>query len=133
MTDSFTLYHNPRCSKSRAALALLKEHGVEPHIVLYLETPPSRATLAQLVAQLGISAEALVRKGEDIYKTELKSKTLNDAGWLDALAAHPKLIERPIAIRGRRAVIGRPPEKVLELLDGQAPVDRESAGARGAL
>ncbi len=117
MTDSFTLYHNPRCSKSRAALALLQEHGIEPRIVLYLETPPSRDTLAQLVEQLGSPAEALVRTGEDIYKAEFKGKQLSNDAWLDALAAHPKLIERPIVVRGERAVIGRPPGRVLELLD----------------
>lgn len=117
MNDPVTLYHNPRCSKSRAALALLQEHGVEPRIVHYLETPPSRATLAQLIKRLGIPAEALVRKGEEIYKAEFKGRTMDDAAWLDALAAHPKLIERPIAVRGDRGVIGRPPERVLELLD----------------
>ncbi len=117
MTDTFTLYHNPRCSKSRAALALLQQRGIEPRIVLYLETPPSRDTLAHLVRQLGIPAEALVRRGEDAYKAEFKDKSLSHDAWLDALAAHPKLIERPIAVRGERAVVGRPPEKVLELLD----------------
>ena len=116
MNDPVTLYHNPRCSKSRAALALLQDHGVEPHIVHYLETPPSRDTLAQLVRQLEIPAEALVRKSEAVFKAEFKGKPMSDAAWLDALAAHPKLIERPIAVRGERAVIGRPPEKVLELL-----------------
>jgi arsenate reductase len=110
------LYHNPRCSKSRSALALLREKGVEPTVVEYLNTPPTAAELRALVKKLGIEPEALVRTGEDIYKTQFKGKTLSDAQWIDALAANPILIERPVAIRGERAVIGRPPEKVLELL-----------------
>lgn len=117
MTDSITLYHNPRCSKSRAALALLEEAGASVDVVLYLDNPPSRATLAQLVGQLGIAPEALVRRGEDLFKTLYQGKTLDDDAWLDALATHPRLIERPIAVRGTRAVIGRPPETVLALLD----------------
>jgi arsenate reductase len=117
MSEAITLYHNPRCSKSRAALALLREKGVEPEVVLYLETPPSREQLATLVGQLGIAPHDLIRTGEDVYKSEYKGRDLDDAGWLDALTAHPKLIERPIAVRGTRAVIGRPPENVLALLD----------------
>jgi len=117
MSESITLYHNPRCSKSRNALALLREKGVEPEVVLYLETPPSRDELATLIAKLGITPHALIRTGEDIYKAEYKGQSLDDDGWLDALATHPKLIERPIAVRGARAVIGRPPENVLTLLD----------------
>ncbi|MCB1959855.1 MAG: arsenate reductase (glutaredoxin) [Rhodocyclaceae bacterium] len=117
MTDTITLYHNPRCSKSRAALALLQDRGIEPEIVRYLDAPPSRAQIAALVQALGIPPAALVRTGEALFKSELKGKTLDADGWLDALAAHPVLIERPIAVRGDRAVIGRPPEAVLALLD----------------
>ncbi|QID18219.1 arsenate reductase (glutaredoxin) [Nitrogeniibacter mangrovi] len=117
MSASITLYHNPRCSKSRAALALLEEQGIAPTVVLYLETPPDRDELADLVAKLGIAPHDLIRTGEDLYKAEYKGKTLDDASWLDVMAAHPKLIERPIAVRGARAVIGRPPENVLSLLD----------------
>ncbi|HPR07311.1 MAG TPA: arsenate reductase (glutaredoxin) [Denitromonas sp.] len=117
MSDSITLFHNPRCSKSRAALSLLQEAGADVNVVLYLDTPPSRDTLARVVAQLGITPDALLRRGEEIFKTEYQGKTLGADAALDALATHPKLIERPIAIRGTRAVIGRPPEKVLELLD----------------
>lgn len=117
MSDTITLFHNPRCSKSRAALNLLQEAGATVDVVLYLETPPSRETLARVIGQLGISPEALVRRGEEIFKTNYLGRALDADGWLDALAAHPKLIERPIAIRGDRAVVGRPPEKVLELLD----------------
>ena len=110
------LYHNPRCSKSRSALALLEEKGIAPAVVEYLKTPPTAAELRALVKKLGIKPESLVRTGEDLYKSDFKDKALSDAQWIDALAAHPILIERPIAIRGERAVIGRPPEKVLELL-----------------
>ena len=117
MSESITLYHNPRCSKSRAALTLLQEKGIEPEVVLYLETPPSREALATLVGKLGIAPHDLIRTGEEIYKAEYKGTSLDDAGWLDAMVQHPKLIERPIAVRGQRAVIGRPPEKVLTLLD----------------
>lgn len=114
--SSITLYHNPRCSKSRSALALLQEKGIEPVIVEYLKHPPTRADLAELVKKLGMKPEAIVRTGEDIYKEKFKGKTMSDAQWLDALAANPILIERPIAIKGDRAVMGRPPENVLKLV-----------------
>jgi arsenate reductase len=111
-----TIYHNPRCSKSRATLALLQEQGVEPRVVEYLKTPPSRDELKAIVAALGIEPEQLVRKGEDIYKSAFAGRQLTAAQWLDALVQHPILIERPIVVRGQRAVIGRPPENVLALL-----------------
>ena len=111
-----TLYHHPNCSTSRNALALLRERGIEPQVVEYLKTPPSRDELAALLSKLGMGAEDIVRKGEAIYKTEFEGRTLSEAEWLDALVAHPILIERPIVVRGERAVIGRPPERVLELL-----------------
>lgn len=110
------IYHNPRCSKSREALALLRERGIEPQIVEYLTHPPSAAQLEALIAKLGMKPEALVRKGEAIYKEKFAGKSLSDAEWLEALATHPILIERPIAIKDSRAVVGRPPERVLELL-----------------
>jgi arsenate reductase len=113
---AFTIYHNPKCSKSRATLALLQEHGVEPQIVEYLKTPPTAAELKAIVAKLGIKPERLVRRGEDAYKANYAGKTLTDAQWLDALAKHPILIERPIVVSGNRAVLGRPPENVNELL-----------------
>ncbi|HVY81981.1 MAG TPA: arsenate reductase (glutaredoxin) [Steroidobacteraceae bacterium] len=114
--STFTIYHNPKCSKSRATLALLQEHGIEPRIVEYLKTPPSAAELKAIVAKLGIKPEQLVRKGEDEYKAHYAGKTLTDAQWLEALAKHPILIERPIVVSGQRAVIGRPPENVNALL-----------------
>lgn len=116
MSDTVRVYHNARCSKSRSACALLQEKGVALEIVEYLKTPPSRAELAALVRKLGVPAESLVRTGEDIYKSDYKGRTLSEDEWLDALAAHPILIERPIVVRGERAVVGRPPEKVLALL-----------------
>ncbi len=112
-----TLYHNPRCSKSRQTLALLEDHGITPNIVLYLETPPDQATLARLVKQLGISPRELLRKGEDAYKTlNLANPDLSDDELLTAMAAHPKLIERPIVVNGNRAVLGRPPQNALQIL-----------------
>jgi len=111
-----TIYHNPRCRKSRETLALLQEKGETPEVVLYLETPPSKTELRSLLAKLGIRAEELVRKGEAVYKENYKGKVLSEADWLDALTLHPKLIERPIVVKGDKAVIGRPPKNVLELL-----------------
>ena len=111
------LYHNPRCSKSRDALNLLREQGIEPEIILYLETPPDAKTLKSLLSALGISPRELLRKGEDDYKTlGLADTTLSDSALINAMVAHPKLIERPIAIKDGKAVIGRPPENVLQLL-----------------
>jgi arsenate reductase len=110
-------FHNPRCSKSRGALALLAEHGVEPEVVAYLDTPPSKAALREIVRKLGLPARALLRTGEDAYKElGLADPSLSDAALIDAMHAHPILIERPIFVRGDRAVIGRPIENVLQLL-----------------
>jgi arsenate reductase len=115
--SAITIYHNPRCSKSRQALALLEEHGVQPDIVLYLEAPPSASDIAGLLKKLGISAAQLVRQGEEEYKACGLSKNASDKDIVAAMARHPKLIERPIVVRGNRAVLGRPPENVLALLD----------------
>jgi len=114
--SEFTIYHNPRCSKSRAALALLTERGIEPRIVEYLKTPPTAGELTAIVAALGIKPEQLVRKGEDLYKSSYAGKTLTDSQWIDAMVKHPVLIERPIVVKGKRAVLGRPPENVAKLL-----------------
>lgn len=112
-----TLYHNPRCSKSRQALELLRKRGIEPEIVLYLENPPGKARLKELLRLLGIGARELVRKGEDVYKSlGLSDPSLSEARLIEAMAGNPILIERPIAVAGKRAVVGRPPEKVLEIL-----------------
>jgi arsenate reductase len=116
MTD-LTLYHNPRCSKSRGALELLEARGLTPTIIRYLETPPTSAQLRELLGKLGINARALLRTGEDEYKAlNLADTALSDDQLIATMAAHPKLIERPILIAGDKAVIGRPPEKILEIL-----------------
>ena len=112
-----TLYHNPRCSKSRDALALLRSQGQEPEVILYLETPPNAKQLKALLAKLGLGARDLLRKGEDAYKElNLAAPGLSEAALIKAMVEHPKLIERPIALRDDKAVIGRPPETVLQLL-----------------
>jgi arsenate reductase len=116
MTD-LTLYHNPRCSKSRGALELLEARGLTPTVVRYLETPLSATQIKALLGKLGISARQLLRSGEEEYKTlNLADTSLSEQQLIDAIAAHPKLMERPILEVGDKAVIGRPPENVLELL-----------------
>jgi arsenate reductase len=111
------LYHNPRCSKSREALALLQAQGCEPEVVFYLETPPTAKQLKELLANLGISARQLLRKTEDAYKElNLADEKLSEAALIKAMIANPKLIERPIFINGDKAVVGRPPETVLSIL-----------------
>lgn len=112
-----SIYHNPRCSKSRQTLALLEERDIDPEIVLYLETPPSAETLADVLQKLGISPRQLLRKGEDAYKeNNLSDTTLSDQQLIAAMVANPKLIERPIVINGNKAALGRPPEQVLGIL-----------------
>jgi arsenate reductase len=115
---SVTLYHNPRCSKSRATLVLLEANGVTPEIRLYLEQALSAEELTQLLSMLGMDdARNLMRKGEEVYKLEQLADTqLTQAELISAMVNHPKLIERPIAIHQGQARIGRPPESVLEIL-----------------
>jgi arsenate reductase len=116
MTD-LTLYHNPRCSKSRSALELLEARGLAPTIVRYLDTPSDAPQLQDLLRKLGIGARQLLRTGEDDYKTlNLADSSLSDEQLIAAMVAHPKLIERPILIAGDKAAIGRPPENILEIL-----------------
>jgi arsenate reductase (glutaredoxin) len=113
-----SLYHNPRCSKSRAALELLRSRGRDPEIIRYLETPPERGTLAWLAARIQGGARAMLRPGEAEYaELGLGDRALTEDALVDAMARHPRLIERPIYVEGERAVIGRPPERVLELLE----------------
>ncbi|MEI7342712.1 arsenate reductase (glutaredoxin) [Pectobacterium brasiliense] len=113
-----TIYHNPRCSKSRETLALLQEHNITPNVVLYLDTPPDAATLAQLIKQLGLtSARELMRTKEEIYQQlGLADASLTEAQLIQAMIDNPKLIERPIVVAQGQARIGRPPEQVLEIL-----------------
>ena len=110
------IYHNPRCSKSRQTLNLLKEKGVEPKVVLYLNTPPTKAELQELIQLLNIQPSQLLRKGEKIYKEKYRGKDISEADWIDIMIAHPKLIERPIVVKDGKAVLGRPPENVLTLI-----------------
>ncbi len=111
-----TLYHNPRCSKSREALQILEDKGETIEIVRYLDNPPTPQELKQILELLGIKPIDLVRTNEPEWKENFKGKNLTDEEIIKAMIAYPKLIERPIAIHGTHAVIGRPPEKVLEIL-----------------
>lgn len=112
------IWHNPRCSKSREAMKLLEESGVDADVVKYLEVEPDEEMIKDLLKKLGIHAKELMRTKEDIYK-ELKLAGVDDEGTLiRAMSRFPKLIERPIVIKGNKAVIGRPPEKIVEFLKG---------------
>lgn len=110
------IYHNPRCSKSRQTLALLQEKGVEPEVVLYLDTVPTNDELKILLAKLQIRPMQLVRKGEAVWKEKFKGKELSDDEIITAMISNPKLIERPIVVKDNKAVLGRPPENALELI-----------------
>ena len=113
----FTIYHNPRCSKSRQTLALLEQHGVTPKVVEYLKTPLTIAELKIVLSKLKMSARQVLRDKEAVYKDlNLGDTTLSDSDLLTALQQNPKLLERPIVVHGDHAVIGRPPENVLSLL-----------------
>ncbi len=115
-----TIYHNPKCATSRNTLAMIRNAGIEPHIIEYLKTPPSRAMLAQLIAQMGISARALLReKGTPYAELGLGDAALSDDQLLDAMIAHPVLINRPIVVSSKGAKLCRPSEEVLDLLPPQ--------------
>lgn len=112
-----TIWHNPRCSKSRDAAALLEEKGIDAEVVKYLETPPTKEELIAVLKMLGLTARELMRTKEDIYK-ELDLKEVSDEDKLiEAMVEHPKLIERPIVIKDGKAAIGRPIENIIDLLD----------------
>jgi len=111
----YTIYHNPRCSKSREALSLLEEEGAEIEIVKYLDDVPTEDQLLKLLAKLNMKPFDLVRKTEKIYKEEYKNLSLNDHEWVKVMIENPKLIERPIVVKGNKAIIGRPPSLVKEL------------------
>ena len=110
------IYHNNRCSKSRNSYNLLKEKGIEFETIEYLKTPLTKEELAELLIKLNIPAEELIRKGEADFKENFKGKKLTEKQWIDAMVKFPKLIERPIVVKGKKAVIGRPIEKVIQLL-----------------
>jgi len=118
MNDDYVLWHNPRCSKSRAALELLRARGVEPMVVEYLKQPPSHTEIERVVEGLDVPIKSMLRNEEPEYaELGLDERGVTDAALVAAMAGHPRLIQRPILIRGGRAVIGRPPEAILELLD----------------
>jgi arsenate reductase (glutaredoxin) len=111
------IYHNPRCSKSRATLALLRERGIEPDVVEYLKNPPDEHDLARILGMLEMEPIALIRKGESEYvDLGLEEKKEDRGELIKQMIAHPILIERPIVVKNNQARIGRPPEKVLEIL-----------------
>lgn len=119
MSDAVKIYHNPRCSKSRDTLSLLKANGIDPEVVLYLETPPDANTLRQLLKMLGmVSARELMRQKEDLYKSlELADPQLSEEALIQAIVDNPKLMERPIVVSHGQTRIGRPPEQVLEIVN----------------
>lgn len=110
------IYHNPRCSKSRDSYNLLVDKGLDFETVEYLKTPLNKKEIKALLKQLDIPAADLIRKGEADYKENYKGKDLTESQWIDAMVQFPKLIERPIVVKGNRAVIGRPIEKVIDLI-----------------
>ena len=118
MTDAVKIYHNPRCSKSRETLNLLKSNGIEPEVVLYLETPPDAQTIRHLLKMLNMgSARDLMRQKEELYKSlNLNDTALTEDRLIQAMVDNPKLIERPIVVVNGKARIGRPPEDVLKIL-----------------
>ena len=114
---SLTIYHNPRCSKSRQTLALLAEHGHDPEVVEYLKTPPTAGTIREVVGKLGVSPADIMRTGESDYKeAAIDVAALSADEQIAWLADHPKVLQRPIVVHGDQARIGRPPESVLEIL-----------------
>lgn len=117
MSD-YQIFHNPRCSKSRQTLALLEEHGIEPEQVLYLKQPIDAATINSLLTKLGVNVRDIIRNTEDAYKAQnLSDSSLSDQALIQAIVAEPKLLQRPIVVKGEKAVIGRPPENVLALIN----------------
>jgi arsenate reductase len=113
---SYKIYHNPRCSKSRQTLQILKDNGIEVEIVEYLKDTPTKEELTEILSQLNLNAVDILRKGESIFKENFKGKDLSNDEWIEAMVKYPKLIERPIVVKGNKAVLGRPPQKVLELI-----------------
>lgn len=113
---SYKIYHNPRCSKSRQTLQILQDNGIQPTIIEYLKETPSNEELTNLLEMLNINAFDILRKGEAIYKEKYKGKEFTNEEWIEILIQNPKLIERPIVVKNKKAVLGRPPENVLNLI-----------------
>jgi len=109
------IYHNTRCKKSRETLQLIEEAGAMVEVIEYLKVTPTAEELGEIVQKLGIKPEELIRKNEAVYKEQYKGKDLSDTEWLNTMVANPKLIERPIVVKGDEAIIGRPPENVKKL------------------
>jgi len=116
MKNTIRIYYNPSCSKCRTTLALIAERGYQAEVIEYLKTPPNKEELRGLLEKLGMQPAEIVRKGESVFKEQYAHRALGSEEWLDALVAHPVLIERPIVVHGNKAVVARPPEKVLEIL-----------------
>jgi arsenate reductase len=116
MKPTLTIYHNTRCSKSRDVCSILEKKKVKTEIVEYLKTPPTQKEIKALLKMLGMKASELVRKGEPLFKEQFEGKKISEAEWLKILSKNPILIERPIIVKGNKAIIGRPPEKVLEFI-----------------
>ena len=114
--ETITIYYNPRCSKCREVASLVSEHGYNTELIKYLDTPPSREELSSLLHKLGMKPLELIRKGEEVFKQNFAGRTLSDDEWLDALEAYPVLMERPVVVRGNKAVVARPVGKVLAIL-----------------
>ena len=113
---SYKIYHNPRCSKSRQTLEILKSNGIEPQIIEYLKDVPTKEELTELLQKLNMQAVDILRKGEAAYKENYKGMDLSNEEWIEAMVKFPKLIERPIVVKNKKAVLGRPPAKVLDLI-----------------
>ncbi len=111
-----TIYHNPRCRKSRETLQIIEENNQKVQIVEYLKDVPSESELKELLEKLGLEAHQIIRKGEPVFKENYKGKDLTNEEWIKAMVENPKLIERPIVVKGQKAVLGRPPENVLDLI-----------------
>ena len=114
---TITIYHNPKCSKSRQTLELLQQNGITPTIIEYIKTPPTAKTLKEILSQLGLAPRDLMRKKETIYsESKLDNPSLSDDALIDFMTQHPILIERPIVLANGKAALGRPPEQVLDIL-----------------
>jgi arsenate reductase len=115
MSDKVTIYHNPRCQKSRQALALLREKGIEPEIVEYLKDIPTAEEIKKVLARLHVPVSDIIRREEQEYKTRYKGMSFNEDEWIQILRENPKLIQRPLVFKSNKGVIGRPPENIHQL------------------
>jgi len=115
-TMAVVIYHNPRCSKSRQTLQLLKEQHIQPEVIQYLQTPPTAAELDRILNLMGMEPEALMRKGEDAYREQFKGRDLSRAQTIALMVQYPIVIERPIVVHDDKAAVGRPPENVLKII-----------------